>query len=147
MRHAKRALAASFVMTFAAGCDSKENAPPAAPTVDVGTGTPAPASATAAAAPAATPTPTANAAGATGPAPTATAWQPTTLPTVAPTASGQAKLPPAPPTGNVVRQADGTCVWHANVICPKNASGRPIPCNPPRPHEVECPPDAGAATP
>jgi hypothetical protein len=132
-------------MTFAAGCDSKESAPPAAPTVDVGTGTSAPAAATTTATPATT---TATPATTTATPATATAIAaptnaPATLPTVAPTASVATKLPPAPSSGHVVRQSDGTCTWHADVMCPRGPTGRPIPCNPPRPYEVECPPDAG----
>jgi hypothetical protein len=134
MRTTKKALAASFVMTFAAGCDSKGSAPPAAPTVDVGTGAAAPAAASAGA----TATGTAAATGtATAPATaTATAGG-------AATGSSAKTLPPAPSTGHVARQSDGTCMWFADVVCPRGPTGRPIACNPPRPHEVECPPDAG----
>jgi hypothetical protein len=108
MRRAKRALAASFVMTFAAGCDSKATAPAIAPTVDVGT-------------PTSTSTPE--------------------LATVAPTATPP--LPPAPSTGHVARRDDGSCMWFSGVQCPHGPNGRIMPCNPPAPHRVQCPDDAG----
>src|SRR5579871_4948540 len=117
MRPTRKALAASFVMTFTAGCDSKETAPPAAPTVDVGPGS-APSSLPAQA--------LAEAASASGSA--------------APNASVLVArtVPPAPSTGHVVRHSDGTCIWFADVQCPRSSNGHILPCNPPRPHEVQC---------
>ena len=125
----KRALAASFVMTFAAACDSKATAPPIAPTVDVGT---APAALGSTSTPTSTPAATATA------TPTAT---PTVLATATPTATAQ--LPPAPSTGHVTRREDGSCMWFSGVQCPHGPNGRIMPCNPPAPHRVQCPGDAG----
>lgn len=144
MRTSKKALAASFVMTFAAGCDSKESAPPAAPTVDVGPGT-APATASASATAPATATAPGTATASVTATATATATPPATAAGTGAAASASVaqKLPPAPTTGHVMRQSDGTCMWFADVQCPKGPNGRIMPCNPPRPHEVECPPDAG----
>ena len=119
MRPAKKALAASFVMTFAAGCDNTSAAPPAAPTVDVGSNAPAAGSAT--------PTSGSSSGSAAGAA-DAGATQP---------------LPPTPSAGFVEVEKDGTCMWHAPP-CPRAANGRVMPCNPPMPHLVQCPPDAGA---
>ena len=117
--HAKKALAASFVVTFAAGCDSgKSSQPPVAPTVDVGpapTPSVAPASASAA--------PSASAGSEAGSAATVAA------------------LPPAPPFGHVLKGSDGTCMWMADRPPPRNKNGRPFPVNPPAPHPVQCPPD------
>jgi hypothetical protein len=45
------------------------------------------------------------------------------------------KLPKAPEGGNVIRHDDGTCWYHEPEHCPPGAR-----CNPPPPHEVECPP-------
>jgi hypothetical protein len=133
MRTSRKALAASFVATFAAGaacaagaagvagaagCDAKTSSqqPPATPTVDV-----APAAASA--------SPSAAAPGDSSAAPSSSAAQTTP--------------PPAPSFGRVERQPDGTCMWFADVHCPRTANGRIIPCNPPPPHPVQCPPDGG----
>ncbi len=114
MRARKKALAASFVVTFAAGCDSKPSQPPAAPTVDVG--------------PAPTPT-----AGSTAPAPT------DSTAAASPSASvAAATLPPAPTVGRVEHNPDGTCTWFPErpII---HGPGKVI-LNPPPPHQVQCPP-------
>ena len=116
MRTSRKALAASFVVTFAAGCDAKTSSqqPAAAPTVDV-----APANASA------TPTP--------APGDSSAAASSSTAQTP----------PPAPSFGRVEHQPDGTCMWFADVHCPRSANGRIIPCNPPPPHKVQCPGDGG----
>lgn len=116
MRTSRKALAASFVVTFAAGCDAKTSSqqPPAAPTVDVA---PANASATPTAAPG-----DSSAAG---------------------SSSAVQTPPPAPSFGRVERQPDGSCMWFADVHCPRSTNGRIIPCNPPPPHRVQCPADGG----
>jgi hypothetical protein len=114
MRRSRRLLAASFVATFAAGCDAKSPAPAGAVTVEV----PAPSSASPAAS------------GSVSPVPAAGSERP---------------LAPAPSSGRVNRNEDGTCTWFADVHCPHSTSGRVIPCNPPRPRQVLCPPDAGAS--
>ena len=113
MRARKKALAASFVVTFAAGCDSKPSQPPAAPTVDVGPA-PSPAAASASAAPADS---------------TAAA---------SPSASTEmAALPPAPQGGRLQRNPDGTCMWFPERPI-LHGPGRVI-LNPPPPHRVQCP--------
>jgi len=114
MRHTRKALAASFVVTFAPGCDTASPRP-TTPTVDLGTSPPVP-SASAAAAPGASD---------------------------APAAASAPGLPPAPAFGRVERAADGTCTWFAQVgPCPR-VGGRIVPCNPPPPHQVQCPPGDG----
>ena len=45
------------------------------------------------------------------------------------------KLPKAPNEGNVERHPDGTCWFYEPEHCPPD-----VHCNPPPPHEVECPP-------
>jgi hypothetical protein len=115
MKSRKKALAASFVITVAAGCDATKSQPPTAPTVDVGT---APSTSGASTTPAAS-----------------------TTPSAAPSDSVAQTLPPAPTVGRIEVAADGTCTWYAPP-CPM-VNGRMIPCNPPRPHPVQCPPDAG----
>lgn len=121
MRARKKALAASFVVTFAAGCDSKPSQPPAAPTVDVGP-SPSPAAASAPAAP------TDSAAAASPSASTAIA-----------------ALPPAPPSGRVERNADGTCTWFPDRPIIRPGPGKVI-LNPPPPHAVQCPPNTDGGT-
>lgn len=117
----RKALAASFVMTFAAGCDSgKTTAPAAAPTVDVGLP------------PVPSPMPGPVASG----APSVQAPSPES-------STAQAAPLPAPSVGRVVRRDDGTCIWYADVHCPRMANGRVMPCNPPPPRHVQCPEDAG----
>jgi len=115
MRNAKKALAASFVVTFSAGCESNSSQPPTAPTVDIG---PAPSAA-----------PGGPSAGDAG-----SAMAPASM------ADGAAvpALAPAPSSGSVEKLADGTCLWRADVNCPK-LHGRTIPCNPPPPRPVQCP--------
>jgi hypothetical protein len=123
MRRRKKALAASFVVTFATACEGKSAplAPPQAQALDVGrdagagvdsgtgagtgrdTGTDASASASA-----------------------------ETPPRLI------ANPPPAPTFGHLVHQPDGTCLWYVDVKCPV-IDGRVTPCNPPRPRRVECP--------
>lgn len=119
MRHARKALAASFVVTFAPGCDSRSAQPPASPTVDVGSPPPA----------------VSGAAGATGGSGASTGDD----------AGAVAALPPAPSVGHVVRNADGTCTWFADRG-PRNVNGRIIPMNPPAPHQVQCPPGDGGTS-
>jgi hypothetical protein len=128
MRSRRKGLAASFVMTFAAGCDAKGSAPAAAPTVDV-------------LPPGTTAAPTVSTSGAPEAAAVASAAPSTTA--VA-TGSDRTTLPPAPSTGHVMRNADGSCTWFADVQCPRTATGHVIPCNPPPPHLVRCPGDGGA---
>jgi hypothetical protein len=118
MRPTRKALAASFVVTFAAGCDSKSAQPVSAPTV-FPTLVPAAASASASA--------TAAAAGDDGGAPSASG-----------SAAG-AVLPPAPPAGRLVHNDDGSCTWYSNRP-PRMPAGRVI-LNPPPPRRVQCPPD------
>ncbi len=45
------------------------------------------------------------------------------------------KLPKAPDEEHVTRREDGTCWYFRNPSCPPN-----VHCNPPPPHQVECPP-------
>src|SRR5581483_9364797 len=120
MRARKKALAASFVVTFASGCDSKPSQPPAAPTVDVGP-SPAPASASASAAPADS---------TAGAAPSASV--------------AVAALPPAPEGGRIQHNPDGTCTWFPErpII---HGPGRVI-LNPPPPRRVQCPPGDDGGT-
>jgi hypothetical protein len=123
MKRARKALAASFVVTFAAGCDSKTAQPAAAPTVDVGAiSSSAPASASATVA-------TTGDAGTTADAPSSTV----------------AALPPAPTVGRVARNPDGTCTWFPQRPPNGRGPGRGPILNPPPPHQVQCPPDAGSA--
>ena len=114
MRARKKALAASFVVTVASGCDSKPSQPPAAPTVDVG---PSPSPAAASASAAASDTTAA-----------ASASAPTTV----------AALPPAPPGGRIEHNADGTCTWFPERPIIRPGTGKVI-LNPPPPHPVQCP--------
>ncbi len=123
MRHTRKALAASFVVTFAPACDSTPSQPPATPTVDVGPApVPAAASAIASAAPAGSD------AGASSPD----------------DAGAVGLLPPAPSVGHVLRNPDGTCMWF-----PERPANRPpgpgrVFFNPPPPRRVQCPPgDSG----
>jgi hypothetical protein len=121
MRSARKALAASFVVTFVAGCDSKATQPPATPTVDVG---PSPAAASGAS--------------------SATAAPSASSPAAPVDSSAAATLPPAPSVGRINRQADGTCMWFAPPPQPRQGgNGRMIPMNPPAPHLVQCPPGDG----
>lgn len=116
MRARKKALAASFIVTFAAGCDSKPSQPAAAPTVDVGPSpSPAAASASASAAPADS---------------TAAASSSASVAVATP--------PPAPPGGRIQRGPDGTCMWFPERPI-LHGPGRVI-LNPPPPHKVQCPP-------
>ncbi len=123
MRRARKALAASFVLTFAAGCDSKSTQPAAAPTVDLGNvgnladAASAPAAATSAAASA------------------------SDTPPVAATAT--ADLAPAPSGGRVVHNPDGSCSWFAAGGRTARPGGRGIIMNPPPPRRVLCPADDG----
>ncbi len=123
MRHTRKALAASFVVTVTGGCDTTSSQPAAAPTVDVGPApVPAVPSATAAAAPASSDA---------GPA-------------SAGDADAVGLLAPAPSGGHLLRNPDGTCMWF-----PERAAGRPpgpgrVFFNPPPPRRVQCPaPDGG----
>jgi hypothetical protein len=118
MRVRKKALAASFVVTFVAGCDSKPSQPAAAPTVDVG---PSPSAATASASAA----PTDSTASASPSASTAVA-----------------ALPPAPQGGRVEHNPDGTCTWFPDRPIIRPGPGKVI-LNPPPPHPVQCPPSSG----
>ncbi|HEX8794670.1 MAG TPA: hypothetical protein VF765_27175 [Polyangiaceae bacterium] len=117
MRARKKALAASFVVTFASGCDSKPSQPPAAPTVDVGP-SPSPAAATASASAA--------------PADSTASGSPSGSTAVA-------ALPPAPPGGRVEQNPDGTCTWFPDRHVNRPGPGKVI-LNPPPPHAVQCPP-------
>jgi hypothetical protein len=120
MRKGRRALAASFVVTFAAGCDGKSTQPPAAPTVDVGNApVPAPASASAAAAPSGSVSAPADSVAASA-------------------------LPAAPSTGHVKREDDGTCTWFPDRSGVRSPSGRVF-FNPPPPRKVQCPPGDGGS--
>jgi hypothetical protein len=119
MRRTRKTLAASFVVTFAAGCDSRSAQPPATPTVDVGS-VPAAASATKA---------DMTDAGSTSTSASGT------------DASAVAALPPAPTVGRVQRAADGTCMWYPSLPPSRMANGRRVTLNPPPPHRVQCPPD------
>jgi hypothetical protein len=120
-RHTHRALAASFVVTFAGGCDSKATQPAAAPTVDVGPAVPAsaPTSAPAAAADSAAIAPS---------------------PSVSSTAT---TLPPAPSVGHVAYNGDGTCTWRPDISNLRRLGGGRIMVNPPPPRRVQCPPSDG----
>jgi hypothetical protein len=141
----RKGLAASFVMTFAAGCDAKGSSTPVvAPTADVPPVAPGASSTTAAE----------TASGVVAVGGTATTASPPAggTPTASPPMGGTAttgspatasSLPPAPTTGHVMRRADGTCTWFADVHCPRAPNGRIVPCNPPPPHAVRCPEDAG----
>jgi hypothetical protein len=122
MRHARRALAASFVVTFAGGCDSTSSQPPAAPTVDVGPApVPAAVSASASAAPAD------GAAAAPAPSDSGTV----------------AALPPAPTVGRIMHNADGSCTWFPDRLAGRPPGGGRVIVNPPPPHKVQCPPGDG----
>jgi hypothetical protein len=120
MRRARKALAASFVVTFVAGCDSKPTQPAAAPTVDVGP-TPVPAAASA------------------SPADSNDAGSATDAGAEA--SSEIAQFPPAPPIGRVVRNPDGTCWWRPGRPRPVRPGAQPHILNPPPPRRVQCPPD------
>lgn len=122
MSRARKALAASFVVTFAGACDSKPTQPAAAPTVDVG---PAPVPAAASASPEG-PTD----AGAAGDAATDDS-------------GALAALPPAPPVGRIIHTADGTCLWFPRRPPPVRPGARPVMLNPPPPRRVQCPPGDG----
>lgn len=125
MRRSRKALAASFVVTFAGACDSKPTQPAAAPTVDVGP----------------TPVPTGTSASALDS--TDASATSGSADSAAGASSAVAAFPPAPSTGRIVRNPDGTCMWLPGRLPPIRPGARPIILNPPAPRRVQCPPDDG----
>ncbi len=124
MRRSRKALAASFVVTFAGACDSKPTQPAAAPTVDVGP-TPVPAAG-------ASPLYSTDASATSGSADSAVD-----------ASSAVAAFPPAPSTGRILRNPDGTCTWLPARLPPVRPGARPVIMNPPAPRRVQCPADDG----